>query len=76
LKALCLAPETEGLLKPSLWNGREALQAQNYAGLLITPSGLSLEVYPKIFSTDTEDSRKRELALLMKMLRAVPELPF
>ncbi|MDL2290792.1 McrC family protein [Desulfovibrio sp. OttesenSCG-928-F20] len=80
LKNLYLASEVEHpgteILRPCLWKNREALQARNYVGVIRTPSGLSLEIYPKTCSVDNAESRSRELAVLLKMLCAVPDLPF
>lgn len=80
LKDLYLAAEAEnpgtGILRPCLWKNKEALQAQNHVGVIRTPSGLSLEIYPKICTVDDAEGRSRELAVLLKMLRAVPDLPF
>ena len=64
------------LLKPCLWNGREALQVRNYAGVIMLPSGLGLEILPKIGRAEDDGSVERARAILLKMLRAWPDGPY
>ena len=68
--------DLSGLLRPCLWNSSEALQVRNYAGVIMLPSGLCLEILPKICLTDDHDSVERTRAILLKMLRALPDSPF
>lgn len=81
LKRLALAgeddgPSAAGLLELCLRHGREALRARSYAGLLLAPSGLCLEILPKIAATDSGDALRRARALFLKMLRRLPDAPF
>ena len=65
-----------GLLKPCMWRNTEALQARNYAGVILLPSGLCLEILPKICLAEDDGSAERTRAILLKMLRTLPDSPF
>lgn len=64
-----------GLFRPARWQGK-ALQVQNYAGVILLPSGLCLEILPKIAASGAESDKERLRAILVKMLRALPDSPF
>jgi len=68
------------LMNPCMWRlkegRRKAIQMRNYAGVIMLPSGLCLEILPKIHLEKVENSRERTLEILLKMLRAWPDSPF
>lgn len=67
------APAAQRLFRLGTRHGYEVLQVRNFVGVLEAPSGLQVEILPKVGSTDAEAR-----ALLMRMLRAggwVPPLP-
>ena len=57
-------------------DGGEALQALDHAGVILLPSGRNLEILPKLFPVDDPPSRERSRAVLLNMLRALPDFPF
>lgn len=63
------------VLKLCSWHGQEAIQVQNYAGVILLPSGDCLEILPKIYSRDDADDSAAGRVLL-KMLSALPDSPF
>lgn len=71
--------ETSGdaaqVLKLRSWQGQEAIQVQNYAGVILLPSGDCLEILPKIYSRDDADDSAAGRVLL-KMLSVLPDSPF
>lgn len=79
LKELCFEDEAGGdnlshVFRPSLWNHKEALQAQSHVGVIITPSGCSIEILPKIATVDDSDLYAQDV--LLRMLRTLPDSPF
>lgn len=67
------APSAQRLFRLGTRHGREVLQVRNFVGILQAPSGLQVEILPKVGRTDA-DAR----ALLVRMLRAgglVPAVP-
>jgi 5-methylcytosine-specific restriction enzyme subunit McrC len=69
----CLRPTgAPDFLRPMQRQGRTCLQAQNYVGSVETPSGLRIEILPKISGEDVEPARSRRT--LLKMLRRVLNL--
>lgn len=68
--------DTPYLFKLATYAGVEALQVQQYAGVILLPSGNCIEVLPKIFVADEAQSLTRSRAVLLKMLRALPDSPF
>lgn len=63
---------THHYLRISRYAGKPALQVTHFVGVITTPSGLHIEILPKINTsvTDAADAR----ALLWTMLRKTPEL--
>lgn len=64
------------LFKLSAHAGVEALQVQQYTGVILLPSGNCIEILPKIFMADEAQSLVRSRAVLLKMLQAMPDSPF
>ena len=54
---------------------RGALRVQNYAGLVLLPSGDSFEILPKITKYLDQDGKVRGRKILLRMLTAVWQLP-
>ncbi len=69
-------PETAPAFRLCAHGGKEALQVQCYAGVVLLPSGRCLEILPKLFQIDDPASRGRSRAILLNMLRALPDFPF
>lgn len=63
--------DQRSFLKPANRNGRPAMQVANYVGVIELPSGLQLEILPKISEEDTESSSRY---WLLKMLTAVENI--
>jgi len=59
-------------LRPIQRQGRACLQVRNYVGSVETPSGLRIEILPKISSEETDPANSRKT--LLKMLRRVMNL--
>lgn len=59
-------------LRPMQRQGRACLQVRNYVGSVETPSGLRIEILPKISDEEVEPARSRRT--LLKMLRRVLNL--
>ena len=81
LKQMLLAGQANESDAPHLFRlsahaGVEALQVQQYAGVILLPSGNCIEILPKIFIADEAQSLVRSRAVLLKMLRAMPDSPF
>jgi 5-methylcytosine-specific restriction enzyme subunit McrC len=69
--------ETGDLLKLCTKNGQEALQVQNFAGIIQTPQGTVIEILPKIYSAfKEEDEEEHARRILLTMLSQFRELPF
>ncbi|WP_247233498.1 McrC family protein [Telluribacter sp. SYSU D00476] len=76
LKAYALQEDAEPVLRYFVQRGREYLRVGAWVGLLQTAS-TSIEVLPKITSdTGTTDQLVQARASLLRMLRAVPQVPF
>lgn len=69
-------PETAPAFRLCAHGGKEALQTQCYAGVVLLPSGRCLEILPKLFPADDPASRGRSRAVLLNMLRTLPDFPF
>ena len=61
---------------PCLWSRSEALQARSYVGVVVTPSGLVVEILPKTVSGNDEAAREREQRVLVTMLGVLPQFSF
>lgn len=61
-----------GFFRPFHRHGQQCLQAQNYVGSVETPSGLRIEILPKITVEETDSCQSRKV--LLKMLRRVLRL--
>jgi len=75
LERLCLGQvsdvaTTTPFMKPALRGGGRALQVLNYAGVIHTPSGLQIEVLPKLGRAlaDSEERVALARSVLLKML--------
>ena len=55
-------------------NGKDYLKVRNYVGVIRTPSGLQIEILPKLSKASTDIASTR--ALLIKMLRSLRNSPF
>lgn len=76
LKAYALQEDAEPVLRYFVQRGREYLRVGAWVGLLQTAS-TSIEVLPKITSdAGTTDQLMQARASLLRMLRAVPQVPF
>jgi len=70
LKRLCLCDESESrFLRLRSIDGCEALQLNNYVGVILTPDGTQIEVLPKVAKT-AQDPKISRASLLM-MLKAL-----
>ena len=68
--------ETAPAFRLCAHGGKEALQTQCYAGVVLLPSGRCLEILPKLFPVDDPALRGRSRAILLNMLRTLPDFPF
>jgi len=57
---------------PSKKQGKKALTAQNYVGVIQTKDGTTIEILPKIRNLDTVESKN----ILVKMLKTLKKSPF
>ena len=67
------------LLKPCFKNGKQALKATQYIGIIQFGAGVVLEILPKIFKPPVEDSQTPEeqaRELVLKMLRTLKSAKF
>jgi len=69
LKKLCLPDEGEqksDFVRFCSYNGQEAIQVKNYAGVLISPGGFQIEILPKVakHQGDIEASKSSLLMML------------
>jgi 5-methylcytosine-specific restriction enzyme subunit McrC len=76
LRAIGRDPDKLGqALRPSALLGRPSIQAQSFAGVIRTPDGTEIEVLPKVlYLSESEDKVESARALLITMLRTVPEM--
>jgi len=76
LKQLCLCDESESrFLRLRSIDGCEALQVNNYVGVLFTPDGTQIEVLPKVAKkTDDEDAARDSLLMMLKSLKSFRHL--
>ena len=63
--------EIDSYLQLTTKNGRKAVKAKNYVGVVMFPNGLSLEILPKTAS-DSDDGKQ----ILLNMLRTLTDSPF
>lgn len=73
LKRCCLCDETESrFLKLKIAFGREVLQVQNYAGVVLCPDGTQIEILPKVakVAQETNEAEGARQSLFM-MLRSL-----
>lgn len=77
LKDICLnrTDEQSEFVRLISRNGQECLQVRNYVGVLETPSGLQIEILPKIAQSNKQ-SIEETRALLWKMLSRINEIPW
>lgn len=52
--------------------GRDVLQVQNYAGVLQTPFGLTIEILPKIYATDDAQRSRQTLLRMLELIHGLP----
>ncbi len=73
LEALCLEEigQFGSLLRLNRYQGHRALQVRNYAGVIVTPDGLHLEILPK--AGRNQNSYESARASLLNMLRTLRE---
>ena len=57
---------------PSKKQGKKALIAQNYVGIIQTKDGTTIEILPKITNVDENESK----SILVKMLKTLKKSPF
>ena len=57
---------------PTKKQGKKALVAQNYVGVIQTKDGTTIEILPKITNVDIDESKK----ILVKMLKTLKKSPF
>ncbi len=78
LRKSCLCDDSESrFLRLRIAHGMEALQVQNYAGVILCPDGTQIEVLPKVAKTG-EDGKSDELARLslLMMLKSLRQFRF
>ena len=80
LKKTLLAADEAGkdagkVLKLCSLQGQEAIQVQNYVGVILLPSGNCLEVLPKICINQDDDYTVTAERILLKILRVLPDFP-
>jgi 5-methylcytosine-specific restriction enzyme subunit McrC len=74
LKQCCLCDDTESrFLKLKIAFGREVLQVQNYAGLVLCPDGTQIEILPKVAKVAVDDDEvegaRQSLLMMLKSLK-------
>ncbi|WP_417706263.1 McrC family protein [Rheinheimera aquimaris] len=74
LKKCCLCDETESrFLKLKIALGREVLQVQNYAGVVLCPDGTQIEILPKVAKVAVDDDEvegaRQSLFMMLKSLK-------
>ncbi|GAB2767490.1 McrC family protein [Rhabdobacter roseus] len=77
LKAYAVQAEAAPVLTYFVQRGREYLRVGAWVGLLQVPDGTTLELLPKLSpGTSEDDALHASRRVLLRMLRAVPTLPF
>ncbi|RFZ91110.1 hypothetical protein D0C36_19400 [Mucilaginibacter conchicola] len=56
--------------------GRQVIQARNYAGMVETGDGTVIEILPKIWSPDGETDIAKSKEILIRMIAALRDTPF
>lgn len=79
LKQCCLCDETESrFLKLKIAFGREVLQVQNYAGVVLCPDGTQIDILPKVAKTssvaDEVMDARQSLFMMLKSLKQFKHL--
>ncbi|MCS6207434.1 MULTISPECIES: McrC family protein [Shewanella] len=78
IKQLCLSKEAaQAAFKLRIQHQREVLQAQNFAGVVITPDGTQIEILPKIGKQTecyTSDQGRMTLLWMLKRLKGFRHL--
>lgn len=74
LKKCSLSDETESrFLKLKIAFGREVLQVQNYAGVVLCPDGTQIEILPKVaklaVDADEAEGARQSLFMMLKSLK-------
>jgi len=64
--------DVQAYFMPSKKQGKKALTAQNYVGVIQTKDGTTIEILPKITNVDIDASKK----ILVKMLKTLKKSPF
>jgi len=72
-KGTQLSSDARALFKPIIRGGQEVLQVLNYVGFLELPTGIVIEILPKVTEHETQDSARYHL---VKMLSRVNDLPY
>ena len=57
-------------------NGRERIKVGQHVGVIETPSGIRLEILPKVYLKDTDESVIKTKKIFIKMLRCLKDSPF
>ncbi|TAN68429.1 restriction endonuclease, partial [Paraclostridium sordellii 8483] len=52
------------------------IKAKNYVGTIQTPNGVTIEILPKIYISNDENSYDKTKKILLKMLKSVKDTPF
>ena len=76
LKAYAVQAEAAPALTYFVQRGREYLRVGAWVGLLQVPDGPTLELLPKVSEGTSSDELHTSRLVLLRMLRAVPTLPF
>lgn len=74
LKKCCLCDESESrFLKLKIAFGREVLQVQSYAGVVLCPDGTQIEILPKVakwpLDADEAEGARQSLFMMLKSLK-------
>jgi len=57
-------------------NGHERIRVGQHVGIIETPSGIRLEILPKVYLKDTDESVIKTKNIFLKMLRCLKDSPF
>ena len=57
-------------------NGHERIKVGQHVGVIETPSGIRLEILPKVYLKDTDESVIKTKKIFLKMLRCLKDSPF
>ncbi len=71
--------ETEGLELMDVGSKKgigKVIRAKNYVGLIAMKDGTEIEILPKLFDKDDEDSEYRTKKLFLEMLSFLKEMPY